>query len=113
VPSALALVGAPGGVIHFLVVSPDGPGSFAFDQRLPVAVLTAGTTNYLNQQCLPSRFQPAEGSGPACGACEVFLWWPPCVPGERGCGFGFYSHVFSADRLWAQLAGILVVFVWN
>jgi len=110
---SFALVGATGVVIQLLVVQAlMGLVSLRFDQALPVAVLTAATTNYLINNALTFRFQRQKGAALLRGLLKFLLVASLPVLANVGVASAFYSHV-SADRLWAQLAGILVVFVWN
>jgi len=107
---SFALVGATGVVIQLLVVQAlMGLVSLRFDQALPVAVLTAATTNYLINNALTFRFQRQKGR-PAAGPAEVSLGGLLAGPGERGVASGLLQPRFSRPAL-GQLAGILVVFV--
>jgi dolichol-phosphate mannosyltransferase len=83
-----------------------------FKQALPPAVVTAATSNYLINNALTFRFQRQRGVALLRGLCKFLVVASLPVLANVGVASAFYSLV-SADTFWAQLAGIVVVFVWN
>jgi dolichol-phosphate mannosyltransferase len=83
-----------------------------FERALPVAVVTAASSNYLINNALTFRFQRLEGPALLRGLLKFLLVSSLPVLANVGLASAFYDLV-SRDALWAQLAGILVVFVWN
>ncbi|MFO7629682.1 MAG: glycosyltransferase family 2 protein [Prochlorococcaceae cyanobacterium] len=83
-----------------------------FAQALPLAVVGAASSNYLINNALTFRFARQRGLGLLAGLLKFLLVASLPVLANVGLASAFYSFV-SRDTLWAQLAGILVVFVWN
>ncbi|MEB3261783.1 MAG: glycosyltransferase family 2 protein [Cyanobacteriota bacterium] len=86
--------------------------SLNFEQALPVAVVTSASSNYLINNSLTFRFQRLQGRALLWGLMKFLLVSSLPVLANVGLASAFYTYV-SNDALWAQLAGILVVFVWN
>ena len=84
----------------------------AFERALPVAVVGAASSNYLINNALTFRFQRLRGLKLLQGLLKFLLVASLPVLANVGLAAAFYSFV-ARDTLWAQLAGILVVFVWN
>ena len=110
---SFALVGASGVVVQLLVtqllMSLVG---LAFNTALPLAVVTAASSNYLINNALTFRFQRLRGAALLRGLLKFLLVASLPVLANVGLASAFYSFV-ARDTVWAQLAGILVVFVWN
>jgi dolichol-phosphate mannosyltransferase len=84
----------------------------AFSQALPVAVVAAASSNYLVNNALTFRFQRQQGLALLRGLLKFLLVASLPVLANVGVASAFYSYV-SHNTFWAQLAGIVVVFVWN
>ncbi len=109
---SFALVGASGVLVqlaasHLLM----GLG-LDFAQALPPAVLAAATSNYLINNSLTFRFQRQQGLALLRGLLKFLVVASLPVLANVGVASAFYRLV-AHDTLWAQLAGIVVVFVWN
>lgn len=87
-------------------------GGMSFSQALPVAVISAASSNYLINNALTFRFQRLKGLALLRGLLKYLLVASLPVLANVGLASAFYSFI-ARDTLWAQLAGILVVFVWN
>jgi dolichol-phosphate mannosyltransferase len=110
---SFGLVGASGFLVQVLVTQLVMllPG-VAFGQALPVAVVAAASSNYLVNNALTFRFQRQQGLALLRGLLKFLLVASLPVLANVGVASAFYSYV-SHNTFWAQLAGILVVFVWN
>ncbi|MCP9771962.1 glycosyltransferase family 2 protein [Synechococcus sp. Tobar12-5m-g] len=110
---SFALVGFSGVAVQLLVVQFLMAGlQFPFEQALPMAVVAAATSNYLINNALTFRFQRQQGLALLQGLLKFLLVASLPVLANVGVASSFYSLV-SRNTFWAQLAGILVVFVWN
>jgi dolichol-phosphate mannosyltransferase len=110
---SFALVGASGVVVQLLATQLlMGLGGLDFGAALPVAVVAAASSNYLINNALTFRFQRLTGLALLQGMLKFLLVASLPVLANVGLASAFYSFV-ARDTLWAQLAGILVVFVWN
>ncbi|MEB3322294.1 MAG: GtrA family protein, partial [Synechococcaceae cyanobacterium] len=110
---SFGLVGASGVLVQLLVTQLlMASGHLAFSQALPVAVITAASSNYLINNALTFRFQRLRGLALVRGLLKFLLVASLPVLANVGLASAFYSFV-ARDTFWAQLAGILVVFVWN
>ncbi len=83
-----------------------------FSQALPPSVVVAATSNYLINNALTFRFQRQQGLSLVRGLLKFLLVASLPVVANVGVASTFYNMV-SRNTFWAQLAGILVVFVWN
>ncbi len=83
-----------------------------FERALPLAVVAAASSNYLINNSLTFRFQRLQGRALLWGLLKFLLVSSLPVLANVGLASAFYNYV-SHNTLWAQLAGILVVFVWN
>ena len=109
---SFALVGASGVVVQLLINHLLMTLGLAFEQALPPAVLVAATSNYLINNALTFRFQRQSGWRLVRGLLKFLVVASLPVLANVGVASAFYSLV-SHDAFWAQLAGIVVVFVWN
>jgi dolichol-phosphate mannosyltransferase len=110
---SFGLVGASGVLVQLvitqLLMQLAGMG---FEEALPLAVVSAASSNYLINNALTFRFQRLHGLALLQGLLKFLLVASLPVLANVGLASAFYSFV-ARDTLWAQLAGILVVFVWN
>ncbi|MBM5807064.1 MAG: glycosyltransferase family 2 protein [Cyanobacteria bacterium M_surface_10_m2_179] len=109
---SFGLVGLSGVVVQLLVTQILMLGGLGFEQALPFAVVAAASSNYLINNALTFRFQRLQGLALLRGLLKFLLVASLPVLANVGLASAYYSFV-SRDTLWAQLAGILVVFVWN
>ncbi len=110
---SFGLVGLSGVLVQLLacqlLMSTAG---LAFERALPVAVVVAASSNYLINNALTFRFQRLRGFALLRGLLKFLLVSSLPVLANVGLASAFYDFV-TPDAVWAQLAGILVVFVWN
>ncbi len=109
---SFGLVGFSGVAVQLLVTQLLMLAGFGFEQALPVAVVAAASSNYLINNALTFRFQRLTGLALLRGLVKFLLVASLPVLANVGLASAYYSLV-APDTLWAQLAGILVVFVWN
>jgi dolichol-phosphate mannosyltransferase len=110
---SFALVGASGVLVQLLVTQLlMGLAGLDFGRALPMAVVAAASSNYLINNALTFRFQRLQGLALLQGLLKFLLVASLPVLANVGLASAFYSFV-ARDTFWAQLAGILVVFVWN
>lgn len=109
---SFGLVGASGFLVQVLVTQLVMLLGVAFSQALPVAVVAAASSNYLVNNALTFRFQRQQGLALLRGLLKFLLVASLPVLANVGVASAFYSYV-SHNPFWAQLAGIVVVFVWN
>ena len=83
-----------------------------FELALPLAVVIAASSNYLINNALTFRFERLRGLALLRGLLKFLLVASLPALANVGLASAFYSFV-ARDTVWAQLAGILVVFVWN
>ncbi|WP_254933443.1 glycosyltransferase [Cyanobium sp. WAJ14-Wanaka] len=110
---SFAIVGASGVVVQLMVTQLLMLYQrIAFENALPWAVITAATSNYLVNNALTFRFQRLKGLGLVRGLIKFLLVASLPVVANVGVASAFHRFV-SSDLVGAQMAGILVVFVWN
>jgi dolichol-phosphate mannosyltransferase len=110
---SFALVGASGVLVQLVSTELLMRGAgLAFDRALPFAVVAAATSNYLINNALTFRFQRQRGAALVRGLLKFLLVASLPVLANVGVASAYHRYV-APDTLWAQLAGILVVFVWN
>ncbi|MBM5800328.1 MAG: glycosyltransferase family 2 protein [Cyanobacteria bacterium K_DeepCast_35m_m2_023] len=110
---SFALVGASGVVVQLLVTQLlMGGGGLDFERALPFAVVAAASSNYLINNALTFRFQRLQGLALVRGLLKFLLVASLPVLANVGLASAYYSFI-ARDTFWAQLAGIVVVFVWN
>ncbi len=109
---SFGLVGVTGVVVQLMVTQLLMLSSLGFEQALPFAVVAAASSNYLINNALTFRFQRLKGAALLRGLLKFLLVASLPVLANVGLASAFYSFV-ARDTFWAQLAGILVVFVWN
>ncbi|WP_320673551.1 glycosyltransferase family 2 protein [Prochlorococcus sp. MIT 1341] len=84
----------------------------AFQKALPISVIIAATSNYLINNALTFRSQRLVGKKLAKGLLKFLLVASLPVIANVGLATTFYNLI-SPNPVIAQLAGIIVVFVWN
>ena len=109
---SFGLVGVSGVAVQLLATQLLMAAGLGFKQALPFAVVVAASSNYLINNALTFRFQRLKGLALLRGLLKFLLVASLPVLANVGLASAFYSLV-ARDTLWAQLAGILVVFVWN
>ena len=110
---SFALVGSSGVVVQLLVTQLLMVlMGFGFEKALPLAVIAAASSNYLINNALTFRFARLTGIKLLRGLLKFLLVASLPVMANVGLASAFYSLV-APNAVWAQLAGILVVFVWN
>jgi dolichol-phosphate mannosyltransferase len=109
---SFALVGASGVVVQLAASQLLMGMGMGFGQALPPAVLAAASSNYLINNSLTFRFQRQRGLALLRGLLKFLVVASLPVLANVGVASAFYSLV-ADDTFWAQLAGIVVVFVWN
>jgi dolichol-phosphate mannosyltransferase len=110
---SFGLVGASGVIVQLMATQLLMlAGKLTFEQALPVAAVTAAISNYLINNALTFRFQRLEGIPLLRGLAKFLLVASLPVLANVGLASAYYAFV-SRDTFLAQLAGILVVFVWN
>jgi len=109
---SFGLVGVTGVMVQLMVTQLLMLSSLGFEQALPFAVVAAASSNYLINNALTFRFQRLKGAALLRGLLKFLLVASLPVLANVGLASAFYSLV-ARDTLWAQLSGILVVFVWN
>ena len=110
---SFALVGATGVLVQLITTSL--LMSFlqmSFLQSLPFAIITAATSNYLVNNILTFRFRRLYGIALLKGLLKFLIVASLPVIANIGLATAFYEYV-SNDTTLAQLAGIILVFVWN
>ena len=109
---SFALVGASGVLVQLAVSTLLMLFGLNFEQALPPAVVLAATSNYLINNALTFRFQRQSGLALVKGLARFLVVASLPALANVGVASAYYSLV-AADTFWAQLAGIVVVFVWN
>ena len=110
---SFGLVGASGVVVQLLSTALlMALFNLAFQQALPVAVITAASSNYLVNNALTFRDRRQSGRQLVGGLLKFLLVASLPALANVGLATSFYTLI-QADALWAQLAGIVVVYVWN
>ncbi|MEB3332838.1 MAG: glycosyltransferase family 2 protein [Synechococcaceae cyanobacterium] len=109
---SFALVGLSGVVVQLLINHLLVSLGLAFNRALPAAVIGAATSNYLINNALTFRFQRLQGAALVRGLLKFLVVASLPVLANVGVASTFFRYV-SHDMVLAQLAGILVVFVWN
>ena len=83
-----------------------------FEQALPIGVISAASSNYLINNALTFRFARLKGILLLRGLFKFLLVASLPVMANVGLASAYYSLI-APNVFWAQLAGIIVVFVWN
>ena len=83
-----------------------------FESVLPISVLAAASSNYLINNALTFRSQRLRGFSIFKGLLKFLLVASLPVIANIGLATAFYNSI-SRNTIWAQIAGIFVVFIWN
>ncbi len=83
-----------------------------FKEALPIAVISAATSNYLINNALTFRSKRLAGVSLLKGLLKFLLVASFPVIANVGLATAFYNIV-SENETWAQIAGISIVFIWN
>ena len=83
-----------------------------FQQALPIAVITAASSNYLINNALTFRDRRQSGRQLIRGLLKFLLVASLPSLANVGLATSFYTLI-QAHAIWAQLAGIVVVYIWN
>ncbi len=110
---SFGLVGSSGVFVQVLLCQLlTGLAGIHFERALPFAVVAAATSNYLINNVLTFRFARLRGLELLKGLLKFLLVSSLPALANVGLAIAFYENV-ARNSLWAQLAGIIVVFVWN
>ena len=110
---SFGLVGASGVAVQLLSTALlMGLLKLGFQQALPVAVITAASSNYLINNALTFRDRRQRGTRLVRGLLKFLLVTSLPAIANIGLATSFYNLI-HANTLWAQLAGIVVVYIWN
>ena len=94
--------------IYFLLAVTD----FDFEKILPVGVILAATSNYIINNILTFRSNKLSGKNFYFGLFKFLLVASLPIIANIGVANLFYNRL-SSNTFFAQIAGILVVFIWN
>ncbi len=110
---SFALVGSTGVVVQLLTTTLlMKVWLLTFEQALPIAVVIAATSNYLINNTLTFRAQRLKGIHLLKGLLKFLLVASLPVLANVGVSTAFYTLIIR-NEFWAQIIGIIVVFVWN
>lgn len=109
---SFGLVGLSGIGVQFLVSSALMVGRLDFQQAVLYAVVAAASSNYLINNALTFRFQRLKGYALLQGLVKFLVVATLPILANVGLASAFYSYI-AKDTILAQLAGIIVVFIWN
>ncbi len=84
----------------------------AFEQALPFAVVIAASSNFLINNWLTFRSNRLRNKALIIGLIKFLLVSSLPIIANVGLATSFYSYI-SQNALFSQLAGIIVVFIWN
>ena len=108
-----SLVGASGVVVQLITTALlMALFGLAFQEALPIAVVTAASSNYLINNALTFRDRRQHGRRLLRGLLKFLLVASLPALANVGLATSYYTLV-RADAIWAQLAGIVVVYIWN
>ena len=85
---------------------------FGFEKALPIAVITAASSNYLINNALTFRQQRLKGKLLIRGLLKFLIVASLPVIANVGLASAYYNLV-DKNTLLAQLSGIVVVYIWN
>ncbi len=83
-----------------------------FSDAIPFSVITAATSNYIINNMLTFRSQRLRGWGLIRGLVKFLIVASLPVLANIGVANAFYNTVLN-DTTMAQIAGIIIVFIWN
>ena len=85
---------------------------FTFQSVLPIAVVLAATSNYLVNNWLTFRINRLRNKALFIGLLKFLLVSSLPIVANVGLASSFYNFI-SPNTFFSQLAGIIVVFIWN
>ena len=85
---------------------------FTFQQVLPLAVVVAASSNFLINNSLTFRRNRLKNKGLIIGLLKFLIVSSLPIIANVGLASSFYNLI-SPNTLFSQLAGIIVVFIWN
>ena len=110
---SFGIVGASGVIVQFVVAY---TLMFAFKldfyNALPFAVITAATSNYLINNILTFRNKRLRNKALIIGLIKFLFVSTLPIIANVGLATSFYNNI-STNTFFSQLAGIIVVFIWN
>ncbi len=110
---SFGIVGGTGVVIQLLSTQTLlNMSQLDFKEVLPISVILAATSNYLINNSLTFRDKRLNGISLLKGLLRFLLVASLPAMANIGLATAFYNIV-ARDTLWAQMAGIFVVFIWN
>ena len=110
---SFAFVGITGVLVQFLIsYSFMWLLGFSFQNVLPVAVVSAATSNYLVNNWLTFRVNRLRNKALFVGLLKFLLVSSLPIIANVGLASSFYKLI-SPNTFFSQLAGIIVVFIWN
>ena len=110
---SFAFVGITGVLVQFIIsYSFMWLLGFSFQNVLPIAVISAATSNYLVNNWLTFRVNRLRNKALFVGLLKFLLVSSLPIIANVGLASSFYKLI-SPNTLFSQLAGIIVVFIWN
>ena len=110
---SFAFVGITGVLVQFLIsYSFMWLLGFSFQNVLPIAVVSAATSNYLVNNWLTFRANRLRNKALFFGLIKFLLVSSLPIIANVGLASSFYKLI-SPNTFFSQLAGIIVVFIWN
>ena len=110
---SFAFVGITGVLVQFLIsYSFMWLLGFSFQNVLPIAVVLAATSNYLVNNWLTFRVNRLRNKALFVGLLKFLLVSSLPIIANVGLASSFYNLI-SPNTFFSQLAGIIVVFIWN
>ena len=110
---SFAFVGITGVLVQFLIsYSFMWLLGFSFQNVLPIAVVLAATSNYLVNNWLTFRVNRLRNKALFVGLLKFLLVSSLPIIANVGLASSFYKLI-SPNTFFSQLAGIIVVFIWN
>ena len=110
---SFAFVGITGVLVQFLIsYSFMWFLGFSFQNVLPIAVVLAATSNYLVNNWLTFRVNRLRNKALFVGLLKFLLVSSLPIIANVGLASSFYKLI-SPNTFFSQLAGIIVVFIWN
>ena len=109
---SFGLVGSSGVVVQLIITSLLMAAGLSFQQSLPLAVIAAASSNYLINNSLTFKDRRQHGRKLIKGLLKFLLVASLPSLANIGLATGFYNLV-QANAVFAQLSGIIVVYIWN
>ena len=86
--------------------------NLTFERALPISVICAATSNYLINNSLTFRVNRLKNKALFKGLLKFLLVSSLPIIANVGLATSFYKNI-STNTIFSQLAGIVVVFIWN